>query len=207
VARHESDAPARRQRPSSIATGAGTTGGASACGLFGVVRNSRALCLCCMPERTTRVNQLLLREFSEELHTRWRAESVRVTLTGVSISPDLRDAVVSFSVLGDIEERRQASRFLRRIAQALKTQVFQRVKIKYTPALRFVYDEAPERGSHLINVMDAVAREDAQRAERHEPAPPPVAEFAPEFAPETEPDSPTPSASETPLPVPPVPTT
>lgn len=116
-----------------------------------------------MSQRTTRLNQLLLREFSEELHTRWRTESVRITLTGFDISPDLRQAVVYYSVIGDTAERDQAQRLLKRVLNPLKAEVFKRVQIKYTPNLRFVFDDAPARGVRLIDVLDEVAREDAER--------------------------------------------
>jgi len=126
-----------------------------------------------MSQRTTRINQLLLREFSEELHSRWRNESVRITLTSFSISDDLRTAHLGYSVIGDAGDRHLASQLLRRILKPLITEVFHRVKIKYTPEIRLFYDDAPERGVHLINIMDTVAREDAARAERHAATPPP----------------------------------
>lgn len=116
-----------------------------------------------MSQRTIRLNQLLLQEFSEQLHTRWRTESTRITFTGVEISPDLHNAVVYFSVIGDAGERDRARAFLQRVHKALKAAVFSRVQIKYTPGLRFAYDSSPERGVRLINVLDAVAREDAAR--------------------------------------------
>ncbi|MDR2513291.1 MAG: ribosome-binding factor A [Puniceicoccales bacterium] len=117
-----------------------------------------------MSQRTIRLNQLLLQEFSEQLHARWRTESTCITFTGVEISPDLHNAVVYFSVVGDADERRRAQIFLQRILKTLKAAVFNRVRIKYTPSVRFAYDSSPERGSRLINALDAVAREDAARA-------------------------------------------
>ncbi|MDR3228788.1 MAG: ribosome-binding factor A [Puniceicoccales bacterium] len=121
-----------------------------------------------MSQRTTRVNQLLLRELSEELHTRWRSEAVRITFTSVEISDDLRNAIVRYAVLGDAEVTKKAGQFLRRIQKVLKAEVFRRVKIKYTPELRFIHDPSAERGAHLLGIMDTVAREDARRSAQTE---------------------------------------
>jgi ribosome-binding factor A len=116
-----------------------------------------------MSQRTIRLGQLLLQEFSGELHTRWRGESVCITLTGVGVSPDLRQATVYYSVVGDGAARARAGALLRRVLVPLKREVFRRVALKFTPGVRFVYDEAPARGARLVDVLDAVAREDAAR--------------------------------------------
>ena len=118
-----------------------------------------------MSQRTIRLNQLLLQEFSGELHTRWRGDAVCITLTGVSVSPDLRQATVFYSVVGDGAARQRADALLRRVLVPLKKAVFARVVVKFTPAVRFVYDEAPARGARLVDVLDAVAREDAARGQ------------------------------------------
>ncbi|MDR1497978.1 MAG: 30S ribosome-binding factor RbfA [Puniceicoccales bacterium] len=120
-----------------------------------------------MSQRITRINQLLLREFSEQLHTRWKSESVRITFTSVEISPDLRNATIFYSVVGDDSERTAAQNLLHATARTLKHEVFKRVRIKYTPTLHFAYDESPERGSHITEILDSVAREDALRNDKH----------------------------------------
>ena len=119
-----------------------------------------------MAQRTTRINQLLQREFSEVLHTRWRSESVRITISGVDISPDLRQASVFYSVIGDAEEKQAARKLLTKVRNPLKAEVFKRVQIKYTPEVRFIYDESLARGVGLIDVLDQVAEEDRQREKR-----------------------------------------
>jgi ribosome-binding factor A len=119
-----------------------------------------------MTQRTIRLNQLLLQEFSEELHTRWRTEAVRITFTGFDISPDLRAAILFYSVLGDINHRREATKLLKRILNPLKAEVFKRVPIKYTPEVRYVYDDSTERGVQLVNILDEVAHQDEERDRR-----------------------------------------
>ncbi|MDR2982615.1 MAG: 30S ribosome-binding factor RbfA [Puniceicoccales bacterium] len=120
-----------------------------------------------MTQRTTRINQLLQREFSEVLHSRWRSEAVRITITGVDISPDLRQAIVFYSVIGDDTDKADARRLLKKVSKPLKAEVFKRVQIKYTPDLRFAYDDSSARGVNLISVLDEVAEEDKERDSRY----------------------------------------
>jgi len=56
-----------------------------------------------MSTRTVRVNELVQREISEILRRNYQSEAVTLTVTEVRVSPDLRDARVFVSVLGDGE--------------------------------------------------------------------------------------------------------
>ena len=47
-----------------------------------------------MGQRMARVSELVKREISEILHTRYQSESVYITVTGVTVSADLRNARV-----------------------------------------------------------------------------------------------------------------
>lgn len=65
-----------------------------------------------------------------------------VTLTRVQVSPDLQQARVHYTALGDERARRESARALERAAPYLRRQVGSRLRLKRTPELRFVYDEA-----------------------------------------------------------------
>jgi ribosome-binding factor A len=75
-----------------------------------------------------------------------------VTVTAVKTSPDLRDARVYVSVLGDAETRelRSAHGYLqRRLATELR--------LKHTPTLSFHYDESVDHGMRITELLDEVA--------------------------------------------------
>lgn len=120
-----------------------------------------------MSQRTTRINELLRLEISDRLHNRWRSESVRITITAVEITPDLRDAKIFYAVLGGDEEKSAAKKFLARIEKTLRMDVAKRVILKYTPAYHFVEDRGAEEGVSLLNLLDRVAEEDAARDEKY----------------------------------------
>jgi len=60
-----------------------------------------------MGQRNLRVNVLVQQEVSQLLHTRYQGQTVYITISDVSISPDLRNGRVYYSVLGDEAEKRK----------------------------------------------------------------------------------------------------
>ena len=60
-----------------------------------------------MSKRISRVNELLQRELSEQLRLRYRSQAVKITISEVETSPDLRNATIYYSVLGDDTDLRE----------------------------------------------------------------------------------------------------
>ena len=109
-----------------------------------------------MSQRMVRVNELLRRELSEQLHTTYRSESVMITITDVDISPDLRTGVVYYSVLGGKEDSRNARNLFRKIAGPLRQAAIKRVLIKYTPFLKFIEDTSMQRGTRTVELLEDI---------------------------------------------------
>lgn len=65
-----------------------------------------------------------------------------VTITRVSVSPDLQHARIWYTALGDDQARRNSSRALERAAPFLRRQIGSRLRLKRVPDLEFVYDES-----------------------------------------------------------------
>jgi ribosome-binding factor A len=65
-----------------------------------------------------------------------------VTITRVSVTPDLQHARVAYTVLGDEKARRNSMRALERAAPFLRRQIGARLRLKRVPDLEFVYDES-----------------------------------------------------------------
>lgn len=107
-----------------------------------------------MGQRITRVNELIRREISQILHTQYRDEAVYITITDVSITPDLRNARIFYSVLGDPIKSREAGKFLAKHKTEIKRQLGKAIVLKYLPYLEFVLDPSIERTIKLIDYMD-----------------------------------------------------
>ena len=78
-----------------------------------------------------------------------------VTVTSVETSPDLRSARVYVSVLGDEDDREATLAALRSSHGILQAAIARGARMKYTPKLRFIYDEGPERGVRLSRLLDS----------------------------------------------------
>ena len=112
-----------------------------------------------MSDRTVRVGELILRQLSESLHSRWRSESVGITLTHVDVAPDLRKATVFYSAIGSRRQVADAGRFLAKIKHELKALMVKKIILKNTPALEFVYDYSIERGSRVLEIIEELEKE------------------------------------------------
>jgi ribosome-binding factor A len=106
--------------------------------------------------RTIRVNELIQREISDILRKRYQSEAVAVTITEVRVSPDLRDARVFVSVLGDAEHSEEKLKWLRSKAAEIRGEVGRRIVLKYLPKFDYILDESAIRGSRILQVLDQV---------------------------------------------------
>lgn len=84
-----------------------------------------------------------------------------VTLTGVSLSPDLKQARIYVSRLGSEGERNAAVDALNQAAAYLRHEIAVRARLKYTPAIRFVSDATIERGSRVEAILQQIHADDA----------------------------------------------
>ena len=107
-----------------------------------------------MSNRTVRVNELVQREISDILRKHYQSEAVAVTITEVRVSPDLRDARVFVSVVGNAEVAAEKMRWLRSKASAIREEVGRRIVLKYLPRFEYVLDESAVRGARILQVLD-----------------------------------------------------
>jgi len=107
--------------------------------------------------RVIRVNELVMRELSDLLHTRFQDRTVGITVTEVDVTQDLRSARVYYSVLGDEKAQHEAAALFSQIKGELRSRLGKRVVLKYTPSLEFVFDESQARGSRTLAILDKLA--------------------------------------------------
>ena len=88
-----------------------------------------------------------------------------VTLTRVNVSPDLQQARVWYTALGDGKSRANTARALERVAPFLPRQIGRRPSLKRAPELKFVYDESvagQDRIEQILNELHAHDQGDAE---------------------------------------------
>jgi ribosome-binding factor A len=116
-----------------------------------------------MSNRTVRINELLQRELSDILRKKYQAESVAMTITEVRVAPDLRDAIVFVSIVGDETYAEERLRWLRKQAFDIREEISRRIVLKFLPKFDYRLDLSVDRGVRLLSILDEIDKEDAKR--------------------------------------------
>ncbi len=79
-----------------------------------------------------------------------------VTVTYVEVSPDMRQAKVHVSVMGDETQQKLSLRGLENAAGFLQTKVAKRIDTRYTPRLVFVLDMGVKHSIEISRILRSV---------------------------------------------------
>jgi ribosome-binding factor A len=82
-----------------------------------------------------------------------------LTVTQVTVSPDLQVARVYYTTLGDERARRDTARALGRATPFLRRQLGSRLRLKRVPLLEFFFDESVERGDRIERILNELSAE------------------------------------------------
>jgi ribosome-binding factor A len=112
--------------------------------------------------RSERVAELVLRELSELLLRNLKDPRLRgLTLTGVTISDDLRRGKVFFSHLEGHERAVAAAAGFRSASGFIRREIGRALGLRYTPELEFVFDSGPERAARIGELLRGPAAKDS----------------------------------------------
>jgi len=125
-----------------------------------------------MSNRTLRVNELIQRELSDILRKRYQSEAVAITITEVRVAPDLRDARVFVSVIGNEDVQTQKLRWLKQQTRVLQDELSRRIVLKYMPRFQFVADHSVAQGTRILQMLDEIGGEPAPADEPSQDEPP-----------------------------------
>ena len=96
-----------------------------------------------------------------------------LTITRVAVSPDLQQARVYYTTIGDEKAKRESARAIDRATPFLRRQVGQRLRLKRVPELAFFYDESIERGDRVERILQELQSERAGRPDADDDTPGP----------------------------------
>lgn len=95
-----------------------------------------------------------------------------VTVVGVQVSPDMREAKVAVSVMGDETQQQLSIRGLQNSAGFLQGKIANRIDSRYTPKLQFVLDKGAENAMIVGELLAKIEREkESADVETDEPDP------------------------------------
>lgn len=104
--------------------------------------------------RIARLNHTYMEEISMILMEEVDDEELKkVTITGVDVTNDLSYAKVYFVIL-DKEKKDDVLTSLNNAAPFIRGCLSQRIEIRHTPELRFLYDESTEYGEKIDKIID-----------------------------------------------------
>ena len=89
-----------------------------------------------------------------------------VTVTAATVTPDLREATVFYTVYGDEGEITGTAAALASATGVLRSAGGQQTGIKFTPTLAFKLDTVPENAYRINELLAAARSADAEVAER-----------------------------------------
>ncbi len=118
-----------------------------------------------------------------------------VTVINVEVAPDMREAKVRVSVLGDATKQELSIRGLQNAAGFLQSRIADRIDTRYTPKLKFVLDKGLQNALAVGEILDQI-RKEREAAQGHDGTSPTgssdSASDGPGAVPNTPPDAPTP---------------
>lgn len=82
-----------------------------------------------------------------------------VTVTDVSVTPDLKSARIHYSVLGGDEERLAVRDALRRSRGFIRRELGRSLQLRYSPEVFFLYDNTFEKGARIDRLLKEVRTE------------------------------------------------
>jgi len=117
-----------------------------------------------MSRRSERVAEAIRREVSMIVTDELRDPRIGfVTITRATISDDLRNALIFYSVLGDEKAKRRAASGLASALSYIKTEVGHRIKLRYIPEIRLRYDDRLDYAQRIEDTLRKINEEKGGR--------------------------------------------
>lgn len=88
-----------------------------------------------------------------------------ITLTGVKLSRDLRIASIYYTILGNEEQHKKSQQALESAKNFIRSELAPNLKLRYTPELRFFYDDSLEYSEHIENLLKKIHALDTNKKE------------------------------------------
>lgn len=112
--------------------------------------------------RQAKVGHLIREIVSKLIQTELRDPGLGfVTVTDVEVSPDIREARIFVSVMGDDEAKKSGMAALKRATPFIRREVGHRAQLRIVPEIHFKLDESIERGAHIFQLLEDVKKEDS----------------------------------------------
>lgn len=108
-------------------------------------------------DRSRRVAELIKRELATLISQDLNDKRInQVTLTAVTVTKDLRQAKVYFSMINEDDDVHKTEKLLNNSAGYLRHQLGKLVELRIMPSIDFVYDSSIKRGAEMSRLIDSL---------------------------------------------------
>jgi ribosome-binding factor A len=109
--------------------------------------------------RHERVRELLKREIGEAIRREFHVnEAGLISVNDVDLAGDLKSAVVFISIFGNPVQQKRGLQLLTENRARIQGLVARSVVLKYTPTLKFVFDDSIVRGNRVLQIIEELER-------------------------------------------------
>ncbi|HEU6448328.1 MAG TPA: 30S ribosome-binding factor RbfA [Verrucomicrobiae bacterium] len=114
--------------------------------------------------RHERVRELLKREIGEAIRREFHVnECGLISVNDVDVAGDLKSATVFISILGNPSQQKRGLQLLTENRIRIQNLVGRAVILKYTPTLKFIFDESVVRGNRVLQIIDELERTETEK--------------------------------------------
>ena len=115
-----------------------------------------------MARRIDRVNELIRKEISHIISRDMNDPRLDglLTISQVKTSPDLREARILVSVMGDRQEKEKALGALKSASGFIRHRLGGKLSLQRIPSLSFLLDDSMEKANDLFRLLDQVASDE-----------------------------------------------
>jgi len=109
--------------------------------------------------RLQRVRELLKREIGEAVRREFHvSEAGLITVNDVDVAGDLKSATVFISILGNPDQQKRGFQMLTEHRTRIQGLVAKAVVLKYTPTLKFMFDDSILRGNRVLQIIEELEK-------------------------------------------------
>jgi len=109
--------------------------------------------------RIQRVRELLKQEIGEAIRREFHVnEAGLISVNDVDVAGDVRSAIVFISILGNAEQQKRGFQLLTEHRIRIQGMIGRSVVLKYTPTLKFVFDDSIVRGNRVLQILDELEK-------------------------------------------------
>jgi ribosome-binding factor A len=117
------------------------------------------------------VRELLKREIGEVIRREFPVSSAGlVSVNDVDVAGDLKSAIVFISILGNPDQQKRGFQMLTEHRVRVQGLIGKAIVLKYTPKLRFVFDDSVVRGNRVLQIIEELEKTSPAGEEELPPA-------------------------------------